>query len=98
VLPALLEQADLGTWSSAVHTLREQLVGVLEEHDCKPDHSDANFVLVRDAPTLRDHLARHRVLVRDTTSFGWPGGVRVAVPDSRGLERLDAALRTWSRP
>jgi hypothetical protein len=33
------------------------------------------------------------VLVRDTASFGIPGGVRIAIPDERGLERLACALR-----
>jgi histidinol-phosphate/aromatic aminotransferase/cobyric acid decarboxylase-like protein len=98
VLPALLDTADLDGWSAALRSLREQLVTVLVAHDLKPDPSDANFVLVRDAPTLRDHLARRGVLVRDTTSFGWPDGVRIAVPDANGLESFAAALATWSRP
>jgi hypothetical protein len=36
------------------------------------------------------------VLVRDTTSFGWPGGERIAVPDDAGLEKLAAAFEGWS--
>jgi histidinol-phosphate/aromatic aminotransferase/cobyric acid decarboxylase-like protein len=52
---------------------------------------------VRDAPGVRDHLARRAVLVRDTASFGWPGGVRVAVPDDAGLTTLARALEGWER-
>jgi histidinol-phosphate/aromatic aminotransferase/cobyric acid decarboxylase-like protein len=97
VLPALVEQATLPDWAAAIVALRADLVAVLHAHGLAPDHSDANFVLVRDAPGLRDHLARRAVLVRDTASFGWPAGVRVAVPSERGLERLSAALHGWER-
>jgi histidinol-phosphate/aromatic aminotransferase/cobyric acid decarboxylase-like protein len=53
---------------------------------------DAPWVLVDGAGDLRARLARRGVLVRDCTSFGMPGTVRIAVPDERGLARLEAAL------
>ena len=53
---------------------------------------DAPWVLVDAAGDLRTRLARRGVLVRDCTSFGMPGTVRIAVPDEAGLERLAAAL------
>ncbi|HZU79488.1 MAG TPA: hypothetical protein VE991_06195 [Acidimicrobiales bacterium] len=31
--------------------------------------------------------------MRDCASFAMPGTVRIAVPDARGLERLQTALR-----
>ena len=40
---------------------------------------------------IRTRLARRGVLVRDCTSFGLPGHVRIAVPDEIGLARLVAA-------
>jgi histidinol-phosphate/aromatic aminotransferase/cobyric acid decarboxylase-like protein len=40
------------------------------------------------AGAARARLARRGVLVRDCTSFGLPGHVRVAVPDEAGLDRL----------
>jgi histidinol-phosphate/aromatic aminotransferase/cobyric acid decarboxylase-like protein len=49
-------------------------------------------VLVREAGGLRDWLAARGVLVRDTASFGIPDGIRTAVPDSSGLEKLANAL------
>jgi histidinol-phosphate/aromatic aminotransferase/cobyric acid decarboxylase-like protein len=57
--------------------------------------SSAPYLLVatRDAADLRRRmLARHRVLVRDCTSFGLPGFVRLAVRGGADLERLVAAL------
>ena len=57
--------------------------------------SDANFVLVEvpeGAAEARARLARHGVVVRDCTSFGLPGHVRLSVPDEAGLERL---LSAW---
>jgi histidinol-phosphate/aromatic aminotransferase/cobyric acid decarboxylase-like protein len=92
LLPELLTMADLDAWARAVAAFREQLVAVLIGAGLAPTPSDANFVLVRDARGLREHLARAGVLVRDTASFGIPGGVRVAVPDPAGLERLGHAL------
>jgi histidinol-phosphate/aromatic aminotransferase/cobyric acid decarboxylase-like protein len=97
VLPELLEQADLERWANEVARLRTELVRVLVDAGLAPDPSDANFVLVRDARGVRDRLARQAVLVRDTSSFGLPGGVRIAVPDAQGLERLAVALRGHAR-
>jgi len=92
VIPDLLARADLAAWAAAIACAREELVRTLLTHDLAPDPSDANFLLVRDAPGLRAHLARSAVLVRDTANFGLPDGVRIAVPDAEGLERLARAL------
>ncbi|HEX2047451.1 MAG TPA: aminotransferase class I/II-fold pyridoxal phosphate-dependent enzyme [Acidimicrobiales bacterium] len=90
-LPDMLERVDLPGWAAAVLTLRGQLVDVLQAAGLEPEPSDANFVLVR-APGLRAGLAPHGVLVRDCASFGLPDHVRIAVPDERGLARLEEAL------
>jgi threonine-phosphate decarboxylase len=95
VVPHLVEHAALAEWSVAVRELRTHLVALLRTHGLETLPSEANFVLVPAAAGLRDHLARRAVLVRDTASFGRPGGVRVAVPDDAGLERLALALRDW---
>jgi histidinol-phosphate/aromatic aminotransferase/cobyric acid decarboxylase-like protein len=92
MLPDLLARADLPEWAAAIARLREQLAALLRDHDLEPEPSDANFVFVRDVCRLRDRLAEHGVLVRDTASFGAPGGVRIAVPDEEGLDRLARAL------
>jgi histidinol-phosphate aminotransferase/threonine-phosphate decarboxylase len=72
-------------------------VDVLATAELHADSSDAPYVLVRDAAGVRDHLAAQGVLVRDTGSFGIDGGVRVAVPDEAGIERIAAALQGWRR-
>jgi histidinol-phosphate/aromatic aminotransferase/cobyric acid decarboxylase-like protein/adenosylcobinamide amidohydrolase len=91
VLPELLAGADLPTWAAAVGELRQALVAVLDGHDVHA--ADAPWVLVRDAGDLRERLARRGVLVRDCSSFGLHGTVRIAVPDEEGLGRLAAAMR-----
>ena len=90
-LPELLDLVELPAWSHAIATLRSQLVDVLRAAGFSPRPSDAPWVLV-DAP-LRDRLAPHGIVVRDCASFGLPGVTRIAVPDERGLARLEEALR-----
>jgi histidinol-phosphate/aromatic aminotransferase/cobyric acid decarboxylase-like protein len=99
-LPELLSTVDLAAWSQGIASLRADLTALLGEHGLTARRSDANWVLV-DAPGLRERLAPQGVVVRDCTSFGLPGVVRIAVPDPRGLERLDRALtaiQARSRP
>jgi histidinol-phosphate/aromatic aminotransferase/cobyric acid decarboxylase-like protein len=91
-LPDLLDGADLPAWAAAVGRLRGDLVALLRHHGLDPLPSDANWVLVPSAGDLRDRLARRAVLVRDCTSFGLPGTVRIAVPSEAGLGRLEEAL------
>ncbi len=90
-LADLLEPVDLVRESAGVRVLREQLRSLLARHGLVAQPSDANWLLV-ECPGLRDVLAREAVVVRDCASFAMPGVVRIAVPDERGLERLDAAL------
>ncbi len=90
-LPDLLERVDLEGWAGRVSAWRADLVALLGKHGLEPEPSDANFLLVR-APGLRTRLGRQGVLVRDCTSFGLPDHVRIAVPDERGLTRLEEVL------
>ncbi|MHB1986922.1 MAG: cobyric acid synthase [Acidimicrobiales bacterium] len=93
-LPALLGVVDLARWQRGIARLRGDLCSLLGRFGLEADPSDANFVLVRHAVGLRDRLARLGVVVRDCTSFGLPGAVRIAVPSEAGLERLAKALET----
>ncbi len=90
VVPELLARADLPAWAAATARRREALAAAIPG----VGPSDANFALVRvedGAAVARARLARRGVLVRDCTSFGLPGHIRVAVPDDAGLARLVAA-------
>jgi histidinol-phosphate/aromatic aminotransferase/cobyric acid decarboxylase-like protein len=97
LLPELLEVVDLPKWARSIASQRTKLVTLLSSHQLEPVPSDANYVLVRHAPGLRTHLARRGVVVRDTASFGIADGVRIAVPDGAGLDRLSLALQGWER-
>jgi histidinol-phosphate/aromatic aminotransferase/cobyric acid decarboxylase-like protein len=90
-LPDLLDTVDLPTWSAGIAELRAALVDVLLDAGLAPEPSDACWVLVK-APGLRARLAPRGVAVRDCSSFGLPDHVRIAVPDRRGLTRLQEAL------
>lgn len=92
VLPPLLAEADLASWAKGIAVLRGELGRLLGSYGLEPQPSDANWLLVPRAGGLRERLAPEGVVVRDTASFGLPGGARVAVPGPEGLERLARAL------
>lgn len=74
---------------------RRALADQLDARGFRPTRSDANFVLAEAgpvAPELIACLARRRIAVRDATSFGLPGHLRVAVRPPGERERLFAAL------
>lgn len=91
-LPDLLALADLPMWSAAIADLRTTLVEVLVGHDLTVKEADAPWVLVEDPGGLRDALAREGIVVRDCTSFGLAGTLRLAVPGDDDRERLARAL------
>jgi histidinol-phosphate/aromatic aminotransferase/cobyric acid decarboxylase-like protein len=93
LVPDLLARADLPAWAAATARRRAALSAAIPG----VERSDANFALIgvdEGAAAARTRLARHRVLVRDCTSFGLPGHIRVAVPDEAGLARL---VDAWER-
>ena len=91
VVAELLERADLEGWSQAIAASRVELSDMFRRGGWQVAAADAPWVLVQ-APGLRERLAREGVLVRDCGSFGIPDHVRVAVPDSAGMDRLEQAL------
>ena len=101
-LPGWLEQVDLPAWAAATATLRGRLVALLRERGFEVRAGHGPWVLVPGAGDLRARLIPHAVVVRDCTSFGLPGTVRVAVPDDAGLatlaHALDRALDPADRP
>jgi histidinol-phosphate/aromatic aminotransferase/cobyric acid decarboxylase-like protein len=90
-LPDLLRAVDLPGWAGQTARLRHRLAALLTAAGFDPLPSDANWLLVH-APGLRQRLAAQAVLIRDCASFGLPGTVRIAVPDEKGLLRLEGAL------
>jgi histidinol-phosphate/aromatic aminotransferase/cobyric acid decarboxylase-like protein len=97
VLPELLASTDLGVWHAAIGSDRAELVEVLRRHGITPLRSEAPWVLAH-APGLRARLAPLGVVVRDCRSFGLVDHARIAVPDGRGLARLDEALARTATP
>jgi histidinol-phosphate/aromatic aminotransferase/cobyric acid decarboxylase-like protein len=92
-LPDLLAPLDLTRTATQVRALRAAFVEELRNRGLAVDAADAPWVLVR-RPGLRDALARHAVLVRDCTSFGWPDVFRLATPRPEQLPRVLTALDT----
>ncbi len=91
-LPDLLATADLPGWTTSIAALRTELHDLLAAHGLHAEPGTANYLWIPCACGLRAHLLRHRILVRDGTSFGSPDAVRIAVPPPTGLERLAEAL------
>jgi precorrin-6x reductase len=91
VVEPLLAETDLPGWASAIARRRRELVEALSASGLVVRDTDACWILV-EAPGLRDQLARRTVLVRDCSSFGMPGMVRIAVPGDADLDRLLSAL------
>jgi histidinol-phosphate aminotransferase len=76
---------------------RRRLATDLSALGLRPLSSIANFFLlpVRDGAELRHRLlVNHRILVRDCTSFGLPGFVRLSARPAADTDRLVAALRS----
>jgi histidinol-phosphate/aromatic aminotransferase/cobyric acid decarboxylase-like protein len=97
VVPGMLAETDLVGWAATIRSLRADLVDLLTAYGLSVGRSEGNWVLVAGAGHLRRPFAQRGVLVRDCTSFGLPGTVRIAVPDGSGLVRLAAALDDLGR-
>lgn len=86
MMEPLLAVTDLPGWHRALVNARVGLATALRHLGFEVTDTDANWVLVADPDRdLRSRLAAHRVLVRDTTNFGLPGLIRVAIPDPARL-------------
>ncbi|MCU4186265.1 aminotransferase class I/II-fold pyridoxal phosphate-dependent enzyme [Acidiferrimicrobium sp. IK] len=101
-LPEWLERVDLPGWSAATSALRSRLAATLRSRGFAVRAGHGPWVLVEGAAGLRARLLPQAVVVRDCTSFGLPGTVRVAVPDEAGLaaftHALDRALDSPGEP
>ena len=91
VVETLAACSSPARWAPAVTALRGRLVELLRGCGLAVTDTNACWVLVQHAG-MRERLAPHGIVVRDCTSFGLPGVVRIAVPDDDGRARLAAAL------
>src|SRR4051794_35276058 len=88
----LLALTDLAGWSVAVDRLRDHLAGELRGLGYNVRDTAANWLLIDDAPGLRERLAPHGVLVRDCTSFGMPNTARMGLPSTSDVDRVVSAM------
>lgn len=74
---------------------RERMAMALKQTGLRPLASETVFQLVEvgDAASFRRQLLMRGVLVRDASSFGLPGHVRIAVRTPEATEKLVHALR-----
>jgi histidinol-phosphate/aromatic aminotransferase/cobyric acid decarboxylase-like protein len=101
VVAACTDEAQRFVGESREHLLadRARLVDALRALDLRVHPSETIYALVSlgsrmSATALRARmLARHRVLVRDATSFGLPHHVRLGARPTADLARLVSALR-----
>lgn len=92
LLPELLALVQLAEWARRIASLRAALEELLGRHGISAHGAAAPWVLAA-APGLRDRLAPLGIVVRDCSSFGMSGVVRIAVPSEDGLDRLGRALQ-----
>lgn len=90
---------DTGHWARSIMSIRDAkryLTGALSELGCVLLPSDANYFLwqVRGARGWRQALLTQGCLVRDCSSFGMRGYLRVSVRTTPECERLVAAIRS----
>jgi histidinol-phosphate/aromatic aminotransferase/cobyric acid decarboxylase-like protein len=92
-LADLMRPVDLPAWSSQTAALREQLADVLRSYEFDVHAGHGPWVLVDRSGVLRAKLLTEGIVVRDCTSFGLDGTVRIAVPRQDQFGRLERALR-----
>jgi histidinol-phosphate/aromatic aminotransferase/cobyric acid decarboxylase-like protein len=91
-LPALLDPVDLPAWSEATAALRDRLTALLTTYGLAVRSGYGPWVLVDRVGDLRSRLLPYGVVIRDCTSFGLPGTVRIAVPRAEHFSTLERAL------
>lgn len=93
-LPALLGMVDLPAWSKATAALRDRLATLLAGYGLDVRTGQGPWVLVEDACDLPTRLLACGVVIRDCSSFGLAGTVRIAVPREESFPTLGRALDT----
>lgn len=93
-MQALREPAFAQESRERTAVARESLVSSLSDAGFRMIPGSANFVLVKvdDAAAFRGRLMEHGFVVRDCSSFGLSGHVRVAVPRTDQVSSLADAM------
>jgi histidinol-phosphate aminotransferase len=91
----LQDEEYLASCRSRIQTAKEFLIQSLGDMQLKTIPSQANFFMVKvtNARKLRQTLLQKGFLVRDCTSFGLPGYIRLAPRTLNECKKLVAALR-----
>ncbi len=94
-IAALAAPEHVAAGREVVRRARAQLIVALTGMGLTVNPSTANFLLVEtgEATDLRLRLLRRGMAVRDCTSFGLPGHIRIGVRRLEECERLVEALR-----
>ncbi|MFN0027595.1 MAG: aminotransferase class I/II-fold pyridoxal phosphate-dependent enzyme [Acidimicrobiales bacterium] len=99
MMEPLLALTDLPGWHAAMVNARSAFGAALRRLGFDVTETEATWLLVSDPHgDLRARLAAHRLLVRDTTNFGLPGLIRVALPEPARIELAVAAFTEVSNP
>ena len=91
-LADLMRPVDLPAWSSQTAALRAQFAELLRSYELDVHAGHGPWVLVGRSGSLRAKLLTEGIVVRDCTSFGLGGTVRIAVPRPDQFGRLERAL------
>ena len=94
-LTALRDKTHLSSQVHRLHQAKAQLMRDLRELGFRPMPSDAHYFLlpVDDGAQFRRKLLRHGIVVRDASSFGLPGFVRIATRRPEENKRLIEAIK-----
>lgn len=92
LVPTLLEASDLTGWRDEIARTRSEFSTALRSLDLAVRPSSANWVLVDDVPELRSRMAPLGILVRDCSSFGMEGTVRIAIPAPERIALVVSAV------
>ncbi len=94
-IAALEDEEHVEAASKVILQAKEYLSSELEALGIPVTPSSANFLMARvnDATRVRSALLRHKIAVRDCTSFGLPEYIRVAVRKREECARLIESLR-----
>lgn len=89
-IAALGDTAYYGESMADLRDAKQELLNGLKSAGLEVIAGDANFFLIRsaDKKSLRQQLLRQGMVVRDCTSFGLPGWIRIATLDRRCNRQL----------